>query len=211
MTRFSARFSVAIAVATAFALAAMFTIELTPDGDECADEAALLNGRSIDRRTVLITEGVRGTDLSRARLTGRVPAEKGDEAPLVYTVTRSYGLRALLFAPAIALPGAGEPDVVERAELDVEGASLPLHYAYERYSKLLRLTAYFMTHRSRGIESPLWTLIADSPVALTLGRSPITLFAVSTDTGPRGRGDAERRIEEWIRVAWRHYRTTCGT
>ena len=151
--------------------------------------------------------GERATDLSRSRLTGAISSKTG-QALTVYTVTRSYGLLPRLLQPVGALPGSLEPDIVERAELDVEGGPLAFHYAYDQ--DLLRLTAYFMTHRLRGIESPFWTLIADSPAVLAEGRWPITLFVVATRTSPAGRKDAERRIEDWIKAAWRHYQATCG-
>lgn len=208
MTRFSARFSVAITVVAVLALAPIGYVRLAPDRDECADEAAFLNGPAIDPRTILVMEGERATDLSKSRLTGTIPTKKG-QALTVYTVTRSYGLLPRLLQPVSALPGSFEPDVVERAELDVEGGRLAFHYTYEQ-GTLLRLTAYFMTYRLRGIESPFWTLIADSPAVLAEGRWPITLFVVATQTSPAGRKDAERRIEDWIRAAWGHYQATCG-
>lgn len=211
MTRFSSRFGVPIALVAALALATIAYTRLIPDRDECADEAALLNGAAIDPRTVVVTMGARRTDLSARRLTGVIPPEKPGQTRLVYTVTRSYGLPSRLFQPAAALPGDMQPDIVEPAELDVEEGPLFFRYAYERNRTWLTLTAYFMVHRSRAIESPVWTILAGSPAALVDGRWPITLFVVSTRARQGRSEDAERRIEDWIRAAWTHYQVSCGT
>ena len=210
MTYFSNRFSLLILVAAALALALIGYTKLLPELDECPNPAALLDPRAIDPRAVLITKGHSHTDFSKERVTARIPADQTAPTPLLYSISRSYGLPARLFQPAMVIQPTGEPATLERAVLEVDGNSLPYQYAYEPNRARLRVTAYFMTHQGSVVESPLWTLVSNSPSAFIEGRWPITLFVAATTVRHDRREDAERQIRDWIRTSWRHYQATCG-
>lgn len=211
MIRFSARFGAAIAVLGLLALAPVAYVGSARERDECQPPGALLDARAIDARTILVTEGDRATNFSKARLTGRIPRVEDGPAETIYTIMRSSRLLPVHSQPADALPGSREPDVVTSAELEVDGARLPMRYAVERKRQLIRITAYLVAYRSGAIERPFWALLRDAPGRLVSGRWPITLFVASTQSRIERRAAAEERVEALLRSAWRHYEATCGT
>jgi len=211
MTYLSNRFSLLILSAAVLALASTAYTKLLPELDECPDPAALLDPRAIDSRAVLVNEGHLRTDFSKERVTAWIPGHATFPAGILYSISRSYGLRGRLFQPAMMVQQTGDPATVERAALEVEGDSLAFHYAYEPNRTRLRVTAYFMAHDGTTVENPILTLVGSSPSAFIEGRKPITLFVGTTTVRQDKREDAERRLRDWIRTSWRHYKATCST
>ena len=209
MTRFSPRYGVVIAVLIGITIVPIVYGRFSPTRDECPSPTAVLDGQAIDPRTEIQTEGPRATDFERGRVLGIVrPRESGD-ATLMVAVQRTFDLPNRLLSPANILPGRREPDDVHLRRLETDSGGIPVHYAYERRGRSVRLTAYLMTHRGKAIRSPLWTRLAYGVDALLNGRWPITLFAASVQVQPRALAASEELVDAWLRDAWSHYRRVC--
>ena len=209
MTRFSGHYAAAIIAVAACAVLPIAYGQLRERGDECSSTEELLDASAIDPRSLLIMDGPKRTSLARQRLTARIDDDTVRRSPIVYTVNRAFGLPNQLLQPAASLPGQREPDVFERVVLATDEGELPFRYASEKRGSSIRTTAYFMTHRSRAIDSPFLARARSALPALLDGPHPITLFVASTQ-GHRGDVAADRaRLEAWIRAAWRHYRNVC--
>jgi len=209
VTRLSGRFAVALIAIFAVSLAPVLLARTAGDRDECASESALFDAEALYPNIRLIVEGPRSTNPQKRRMTGIVDPPDERRRRMIFTITRTLGLPNGLLQPAAALPGDREPDVVETALVPVEGATIPIRYAYENLSDSIRTTAYFMTLRGKPISSPLWGRIAAAPSALLEGRWPITLFVISTRSHESQVEEVKEDMNDWIRGAWNHYHAVC--
>jgi hypothetical protein len=210
VTRFSGRHATLIAIVLAFTLAAVAYGRLSPRRDECQSHATLLDATAIDPSIELITEGRPRTRIEAGRLVGTVPATRSS-VPITVSIQRTYGLPNRLLAPASALPGRREPDDVQLETLTTEQGEIPVHYAYERRGRAVRLTAYLMAFRGTAVRSPLWTRITGGPAALVDGQWPITLFAASVRTHSRQLESNVERANDVLRRSWSHYLRVCAS
>jgi hypothetical protein len=208
VTVFSPRFALPLAILLGIAAVSVFALARAPRQDECASPQALLDPNSFTPPLELIEEGFRASRLDRGRLTAVWTSPGGRQYPVA--IVRSYGMPNVLLQPPIALPGRNEADDVHLGTLETATGPVPVHYAYERRGREVRLTAYLLAHRRMGLASPLWTRISEGPSALVGGTWPITVFAAATrghvSAIDRGRED----LEQWLTLAWNHYQQVCG-
>lgn len=209
MNRISGRFSVALIAIFALSLAPALYARLTVERDECASDAALFVPEALYPGIELITEGPRSTQPEHRRLTGVIAGEDPRDSSMIFTIVRTFGLPNGLLQPAAALPGEREPDEVEAGSVEVDGATIPIHYAYEQLSEAVRMTVYFMTLEGRPITSALGARLRGASEGLASGRWPITLFVASTLSHPSQTERTKLRMDDWVRRAFRHYHAVC--
>ncbi len=191
------------------ALGGTFYARTRAPRDECAQPEQFLDANAFDPPLVLHTEGPRATNLDRGRLTASWSGTSERPGGIAVSIVRTQGLPNLLLQPAMALPGRNEPDDVEAGVLDTTEGRIPVHYAYERRGREVRITAYFMAHRREATTSPIWTRLRDGPSALANGSWPITLFAAAVHGHVSQIDDRRDRLDDWLREAWVHYRGVC--
>ncbi len=209
MTRFSARRAAPLGVLLAVVLVPMWYGRLAPKHDECPSDAAVLDVAALDPRLEIISQGPKSTKIEAGRLLARLPGTDVDGALLV-SIHRSFGLPNRLLQPAAALPGRREPDDVELKILPTPQGALPVHYAYERFGRSIRVTAYFMTYRLEAIRSPLWTRLRHGASSVFGGSWPITLVAIAGRARPSRLEQHRGRMDAWLLEAWAHYHAVCG-
>ncbi len=210
MTRFSARRAAPLGVLLAIVLLPMWYGRFAPKHDECPSDAAVLDAATLDPRLEIISEGPKSTKIEARRLLAMLPGTAVDGAPLLVSIHRSFGLPNRLLQPAAALPGRREPDDVELKILPTPQGALPVHYAYERFGRSIRVTAYFMTYRLEAIRSPLWTRLRHGASSVFGGSWPITLVAIAGRARPSRLEQHRGRMDAWLLEAWAHYHAVCG-
>jgi hypothetical protein len=208
VTRFSARYAVPLGILLAGTLAGVLYGHAVPVRDECGSHATLLVADAFSPPIALRTEGSRSTKIAGGRLTGVWPGTE-DRPDVGVGIVRSLGLPNLLLEPAMALPGRNEPDDVRAASLQTPSGPVPIHYAYERRGRQVRITAYLMTYRGDAIEDPISTRLREAPRAMLHGTSPITLFATAVRTHVSREREGVAALDAWLRDAWEHYRQVC--
>lgn len=210
MTRFSARLAVPLAVLLAIFLIPIGYARLVPENNECPSDSVLLDSAALDPRLEVITGGPKATNLELGRLLARLPRTEDGSRPFLVAVQRTFGLPNRIFQPASALPGRREPDDISLEIVPTRYGDLPLYHAYERRGRSVRVTAYFMTHRLKGIRNPLWTRLEHGPAAALGGSWPITLFAIAGRAHPSKLDPKLAKMDAWLLEAWSYYQAACG-
>jgi hypothetical protein len=209
VTPFSPRYAAAIAGAVGLLLApAVVRSTLVVERSECSDVAAFLEPARFDPRSRLVTDGDRPSELENGRLVAIVEDPAGNYL-LTYSVVRLRGLQSNLLQPPDALPGTPEPDRLEPRLLDTGEGVIPVTYAFERRETRARTTAYFLAYDGRAVANPFWTRVRATFESLVDGPLPITLFVASTHVHQSRQAEAEARLDDWLRNAWRVYRSDC--
>jgi hypothetical protein len=211
VTRFSPRYALALAVVLALALVGILYGRLEPERDECAKHEVLLDPRAFSPPIELVHEGPRATDLANGRLTGIWPEASGRPVAVTVGIARTRGLSSVILQPAMVLPGRNEPDDIQVSVLETPEGKVPIHYAYERRGRYVRVTAYLMAHRGKAIRAPLSTRLRSGPASVWNGSWPITLFAAALSSHASVVEARRAFLDEWLVEAWVHYRKVCGT
>jgi hypothetical protein len=91
-----------------------------------------------------------------------------------------------------------------------DGEQIPIHLVYYDGSGPALFAAYLLVYDSHPVANPYLAPFAAFGIQLVRGRLPMTMFFVSA-AGPPSEARAMRQAtEQWLKKAWRQYRTACA-
>lgn len=207
MTAVSNRFTLPLAILLLLSAVPVVEALVAPNYlEDCANPAMLFDPRLIDENSIDVEHYTARYHRGEG-VTGTIEPSLRRDAPLHFQISRAYGLPNQLLHPTA--PGDMEPDRHEIDWIEVDGEKIPVHMVFQTVDRGMRFAAYLYGYGERPITGPFLTRLREAPREIVSGARPITLLSISGTTGRLYRRETERRAQDWIVAAWKHYQASC--
>lgn len=195
-------------------LTAVFTLSarfLPRRVDPCADPGRLLDPVALDASSRPF-EGQTWRPLvgGRGMRKGELGSRRGRFASYEFLIRRDWGLPLDFQNPGKGLPHHVEADRLELRHIEEDGASLPVHYAFQVIGGATHFALYVFFYDGSPVAGMFTTRLRHLVDELVHGSRPATLFLIAGRSDPLSLEENEARAQSWIRAAWHHYRNACN-
>jgi hypothetical protein len=231
--RVSTRFAGALLALLGAAAALRIGVLHDARGDDRCAAPGALKATSLIPGTTALGEQLPALDAHAIQWSeGEVANPVFSKLPMQFQIVRSYDAPALYSNPlAVAsrpqrilgraspasdddLGPAMQPEDLRLHELEIDGARLPIHLAWDHTGAPRgpsRLAAWFFVFDNEPVRSPLASQLRASVGLALRGPRPLTLVTISAFASEQTIEPVEAAAVAWLGRAWAYVARSCGT